>query len=1252
MKIRLNSFLYVFIIFILAPFAAAGDVTLAWDPNTEPELLGYRLSYGTASGSYDTHVDVGNVTTHTVSGLLAGTYYFAVKAYSADMESAYSNEVSATVSGGGDTQPPSISSIASSGVTSSGATITWATDEASDTQVEYGATISYGSSTTLNSSMVTSHSQSLSGLTASTTYHYRVKSRDAAGNLATSGDYTFTTATPPDTTPPTISNVSSSNITTTGATIAWTTNEASNTQVDYGTSTSYGSSTTLNSSMVTSHSQSLSGLTASTTYHYRVKSRDAAGNLATSGDYTFTTATPPDTTPPTISNVSSSSITTTGATITWTTNEASNTQIDYGTSTSYGSSTTLNSSMVTSHSQSLSGLTASTTYHYRVKSRDAAGNLATSGDYTFTTATPPDTTPPTISNVSSSGITSNSATITWTTNEAADSQIEYGPQASYGFSTTLNTSMLTSHSQGLSGLSANTTYHYRVKSKDAAGNLATSVDYTLRTTALPDTTAPTITEISSSAVTSSSATITWTTNEVSDSQVEYGTSTSYGSSTTLDSTLLTSHSQALSGLTPSTVYHYRVKSRDSAGNQATSTDNTFTTSAPPDTTPPTISNVAGSGITTTGATITWTTNEASNTQVEYGTSTGYGSSTTLNSSMVTSHSQSLSGLTAGTTYHYRVKSADAAGNLAVSTDYTFRTSDPVDPDALSITNVAGSNITSTGALITWNTNIAADSNVDYGTTTSYGSSATSTTTTTKTDRFVKTTKTGTRPSTRRTTTTSELVTSHSVALSGLTAGTTYHFRVRSTDASGNLVVSADYTFVTAEAADIALGLVAAYAFDEGTGYVSEDLSGNGNTASLNSAGWTSGKYGNAVSLNGINGYLSAGTAGLPAVNEPKTVSFWINVTKKSTSPKTILALANPALEASLKHSYKSLQTGVMDSDNKWSVVGKLPSLNKWHHFAYVFDGSENQLYIDGEPAGRSTIALPEAPVTSFEIGRWIDGSEYFEGSIDDVRIYSRALTQDELSHVMNTPAAESGVPADGEVIPDAGESAPSEEPAVQPAEMPVVDLKLERRTYRQGDTVQTGEFWISNPSMHSRDVELKMWIELPGLQPISLGSLSIEEKLTLEAGFNHNYGAMTLLEIAENAPAGICRIGARLMDPVTGDVLSEDTQAFTIAAAKGTRSRSRLVESPQITMTSYAEGSRMHYVITNKGNASVEIELKLWLENSDGAVTPDFSIGSEGSLKLEPGDSITLTSPTGARVLRARLLNATTGALLATNSTN
>ncbi len=91
-----------------------------------------------------------------------------------------------------------------------------------------------------------------------------------------------------DATPPVITNVQASNIAATSATIAWSTNENSDSKVDYGTTISYGS-TRSDASRVTNHSVGLTGLSGHTTYHYRVRSEDAAGNEAACGDYTSTT---------------------------------------------------------------------------------------------------------------------------------------------------------------------------------------------------------------------------------------------------------------------------------------------------------------------------------------------------------------------------------------------------------------------------------------------------------------------------------------------------------------------------------------------------------------------------------------------------------------------------------------------------------------------------------------------------------------------------------------------------------------------------------------------------------------------------------------------------------------------------------------------------------------------------------------------------------------------------------------------------
>ena len=210
--------------------------------------------------------------------------------------------------------------------------------------------------------------------------------------------------------------------------------------------------------------------------------------------------------------------------------------------------------------------------------------------------------------------------------------------------------------------------------KDQAGNASAGRSVTI----VRDTTGPSLTAVTATDITASSATITWTTDEAASSQVEYGPTTRYGQSTVTDSTLLTTHRVALSGLTDGTLYHARVRSTDTAGNEALSADVTFTT-PPADTTPPTGSVTINSGAEWTSTlTVTLTLSATdSESGVTKMTCSNDGSTYSNDEPYATTKVWTLpSGDGSQTVY---VKFADAAGNWSspVSDSITVDTTPPV-----------------------------------------------------------------------------------------------------------------------------------------------------------------------------------------------------------------------------------------------------------------------------------------------------------------------------------------------------------------------------------------------------------------------------------------------------------------------------------------------------------------------------------------------------------------------------------------------
>ena len=210
-----------------------------------------------------------------------------------------------------------------------------------------------------------------------------------------------------------------------------------------------------------------------------------------------TVLTSPDTTPPVVSSVDIASRTDTTALIEWTTDEPGDSQVQYGTESGSYPFVKNAVNFVTNHSVTLADLDPSTTYYFRVASADSSGNgPTTSNEMYFTTDLAPDTNPPILSNVLGESTTETTATITWKTDEPADSEVQYGTESTPWGNYPLrkaDATHVTNHSVSINGLTGGTTYYFRIASTDASGNGPTiSAEGLFDTAEPPDTTAPSI----------------------------------------------------------------------------------------------------------------------------------------------------------------------------------------------------------------------------------------------------------------------------------------------------------------------------------------------------------------------------------------------------------------------------------------------------------------------------------------------------------------------------------------------------------------------------------------------------------------------------------------------------------------------------------------------------------------------------------------------------------------------------------------
>jgi hypothetical protein len=485
-----------------------------------------------------------------------------------------------TGGGGGsvvmDKQAPTISSILVSSISDNGATISWATDEKATSLLDYGLSSSYSEAKhTALTDYTTSHQITLSNLIKGTVYHYQVLSQDASGNLKQSVDATFTTTgtaavTPiPETTPTPETPAAQETPTQPVQPEEITPVEevpVPVTVVDQNFVTAMEAARQI--------STQVTGPVLETTFQNFLNTlKDITPGLS-------------------LEAAPQIEISATDAIIKWKTNKRSNSQIAFAKTSDYDETKSEPYSQIVgqsnekelNHNVKIINLTPSTDYYFQIRSKSIIGSEVKSKRYTFTTASQL----PEVTNFSIKNISERAATFVWQTNIPTDSQVKYIPyrndQLAPGEAQTVTKSDFNvAHEIAVKNLEPGTTYNISLEGKDLEGNNYSFLIPNFTTT--KDKNAPIISQIRTSVALSSrgdeiQTIITWNTDEVSTSQIEYQigfTNDAPIIQMSEDISLRQEHLAVITSFKPGSIYRFKVISKDSSGNRTKSKTNTLLT---------------------------------------------------------------------------------------------------------------------------------------------------------------------------------------------------------------------------------------------------------------------------------------------------------------------------------------------------------------------------------------------------------------------------------------------------------------------------------------------------------------------------------------------------------------------------------------------------------------------------------------------------------------------------------------------------